>query len=151
MKKTIIAILLCGVMVLALTGCGEIKNKFKVGEKSDIEIEKNDVTLSIKEGTLKNTGATLVLTNNSDKNFHYGNPYEIEIKENGEWHKINVTLNFTLPAFSLPARGSRESELSWEEGYGKLAKGTYRIIKDIDYEKTEGNFENFSVSAEFTI
>ena len=30
--------------------------------------------MTIKEGTLTNKSATLVLTNNNDKNFQYGNP-----------------------------------------------------------------------------
>lgn len=151
MKKTFFAILICGLMVLETTGCKNTKNKFDIGEKSSIEIFQNDVSLSIKDGTLKNTGATLILTNNSDKNFQYGNPYEIEIKKDGEWHKINVKLNFTLPAFSLASKETKEIELNWEGGYGKLSSGTYRIIKDIDYEKEEGSFEIFNIAVEFDI
>ena len=152
MKKAILTILLCGVMVLGMTGCGKLKNEFDVGNKSDVQIsQNNDVKMSIKDGTLTNTGATLVLTNNSDKNFHYGNPYKMEIKKDGEWHKINVQLDFTLPAFPLPSKESKEVELNWENEYGKLAEGTYRIIKDIDYEYEEGKRETFNVAVEFTI
>ena len=151
MKKTILTILLCGVMVLGITGCGNSKNEFDVGKKSNIQISQNDVSLSIKDGTLKNTGATLVLTNNSDKDFQYVNTYEIEIKKDGEWHKINVELDFNLPVFVLKSKETKEIELNWENGYGKLAKGTYRIIKDIDYEKSEGNFETFNIAVEFNI
>ena len=79
------------------------------------------------------------------------NPYEIQIKKNGEWHKINVELTFTLPAFSLKSKESKEIELNWENGYGKLSSGTYRIIKSIDYEKEEGNFETFNIAVEFNI
>ena len=129
MKKTILTILLCGVMVLGMTGCGKQKNEFDIGNKSDIKISQNDVIMTIKEGTLTNKSATLILTNNSDKNFQYGTPYEIEIKKDGEWHKINVELNFTMPAFQLLSKESKEIELDWENEYGKLAKGTYRIIK----------------------
>ena len=129
MKKTILTILLCGVMVLEMTGCGKQKNEFDIGNKSDIKISQNDVIMTIKEGTLTNKSATLVLTNNNDKNFQYGNPYEIEIKKDGEWHKINVELNFDMPAFQLLSKESKEIELDWENEYGKLAKGTYRIIK----------------------
>ena len=85
MKKTIL-IILCGVMVLGLTGCGKSKNELDIGSKSNIKISQNDVTMTIKEGTLTNKSATLVLTNNSDKNFEYGNPYEIEVKKDDEWH-----------------------------------------------------------------
>lgn len=151
MKKTIFTILICGFMVLGITGCRNSKNEFDVGNKSDVQISQNDVSLSIKDGTLKNTGATLVLTNNIDKDFYYGNPYKIEIKKDGEWHKINVQLDFTLPAFGLKAKETKEIELDWEHGYGKLASGTYRIIKSIDYEKEEGNFETFNVAVDFTI
>lgn len=151
MKKTILTILLCGVMVLGITGCGNSKNEFDVGKKSNIQISQNDVIMTIKEGTLTNKSATLVLTNNSDKNFQYGNPYEIEIKKDGEWHKINVELNFDMPAFPLSSKESKEIELNWENGYGKLAKGTYRIIKGINYEYEEGKYETFNVAIEFTI
>lgn len=112
-----------------MTGCGKKKNEFDIGNKSDIKISQNDVIMTIKEGTLTNKSATLVLTNNNDKNFQYGNPYEIEIKKDGEWHKINVELNFDMPAFKLLSKESKEIELDWENEYGKLAKGTYRIIK----------------------
>jgi len=151
MKKTILTILLCGVMVLGMTGCGKQKNELDIGNKSDIKISQNDVIMTIKEGTLTNKSATLVLTNNSDKNFQYGNPYEIEIKKDGEWHKINVELNFDMPAFPLSSKESKEIELDWENGYGKLAKGTYRIIKGINYEYEEGKYETFNVAVEFTI
>lgn len=151
MKKTILTILLCGVMVLGMTGCGKQKNEFDIGNKSDIKISQNDVIMTIKAGTLTNKSATLVLTNHSDKNFQYGSPYEIEIKKDGEWHKINVELNFDMPAFQLLSKESKEIELDWENEYGKLAKGTYRIIKGIDYEYEEGKYETFNVAIEFTI
>ena len=151
MKKTILTILLCGVMVLEMTGCGKQKNEFDIGNKPDIKISQNDVIMTIKEGTLTNKSATLVLTNNSDKNFQYGNPYGIEIKKDGEWHKINVKLDFTVPAFQLSARENKEIEINWENGYGKLENGTYRIIKGIDYEYEEGKYKSFNIAVEFTI
>jgi hypothetical protein len=138
-------------MVLGMTGCGKQKNEFDIGNKSDIKLSQNDVIMTIKEGTLTNKSATLILTNNSDKNFQYGTPYEIEIKKDGEWHKINVELNFTMPAFQLSARENREIEINWENGYGKLEKGIYRIIKGIDYEYEEGKYKPFNIAVEFTI
>ena len=149
--KKILTILLCGIMVLGMAGCGKAKNKFDIGNKSNIKISQNDVIMTIKEGTLTNKSATIVLTNNSDKNFQYGDPYEIEIKKNGEWHKINIELYFNMPAFQLSAKESKEIELDWENGYGKLANGTYRIIKEIDYEYEEEKYETFNVAVEFTI
>ena len=149
--KKILTILLCGIMVLGMAGRGKAKNKFDIGNKSNIKISQNDVIMTIKEGTLTNKSATIVLTNNSEKNFQYGNPYEIEIKKDGEWHKINIELYFDMPAFQLSAKESKEIELDWENGYGKLANGTYRIIKEIDYEYEKQKYETFNVAVEFTI
>ncbi len=151
MKKVFLIILLCGILSLGVSGCWKSGKGLDIGAKSDIKIMQNDVIMTIKEGTLTNKGATLILTNNSDKNLQYGNPYEIEIKKDGEWHKINVELYFNLPAFQLLPKESKEIELNWEYGYGKLTKGEYRIIKDIDYEYEEGRYESFYIAVEFTI
>ena len=151
MKRVTLIALMCVCVVLGMTGCGKQKNEFDIGNKSDIKISQNDVIMTIKEGTLTNKSATLILTNNSDKNFQYGTPYEIEIKKDGEWHKINVKLNFTMPAFQLSAKENKEIEINWENGYGKLEKGTYRIIKEIDYEYEEGKYKSFNIAVEFTI
>ncbi len=102
-----------------LTSCGKIENKFDIGEISDIEVSiSNDISMAIKGGTLTNKGATIIITNNSDKDFIYGNPYEIEIKK---------------------------------DGYGKLASGTYRVIKIINYEFEEDNYQTFNIAVEFNI
>ena len=151
MKRVTLIALMCVCVVLGMIGCGKQKNEFDIGNKSDIKISQNDVIMTIKEGTLTNKSATLILTNNSDKNFQYGTPYEIEIKKDGEWHKINVELNFTMPAFQLSAKENKEIEINWENGYGKLEKGTYRIIKGIDYEYEEGKYKSFNIAVEFTI
>ena len=43
------------------------------------------VSIKIKEGTLTNTGATIIITDTTDKNYSYGEPYRIAKKENGKW------------------------------------------------------------------
>lgn len=151
MKRVTLITLMCICVILGMTGCGKSKKEFDIGNKSDIKISQNDVTMTIKDGTLTNSGATLILTNNSDKNFQYGTSYGIEIKKDGEWHKINVELTSTVPAFQLSARENKEIEINWENGYGKLEKGTYRIIKGIDYEYEEGKYKSFNIAVEFTI
>lgn len=151
MKKMVFVILLCGVLILTMTGCVKTKNKLDIGNKSNIKTLKNDVIMTIKDGTLTNKSVTLVLINNSDKKIQYGSSYEIEIKKNDEWHKINAELNFTLQLFILESKEKNEFELNFEDGYGKLPSGTYRVIKKIDKEKEDGLFDSFYVSTEFTI
>lgn len=149
--KKILYVIIAFIIVLGITGCNKSKNEFDVGNKSDIEISREDVTLSIKDGTLTNTGVALILTNNSDKNYEYGSSYEIEIKQNNNWYKLNVEMNFTMIAYGLNSKESEEIELNWENSYGKLSSGTYRIIKSIDYKTEESSYETFYVAAEFTI
>ena len=149
MKKTILTILVCGIFVIGLTGCGKTKNEFDVGDKSDIQISQSDITLAIKDGTLTNIGATLILKNNSDKLLHYDETYEIEIKQNGEWHKINAELYFNEPLFEVEENKSKELELKWEYGYGKLPSGKYRIVKKVYFENERE--QEFYISAEFNI
>lgn len=43
-----------------------------------------------------------------------------------------------MSVFHLLAKESKKIELYWENGYGKLAEVTYKIIKVIDYEYEEG-------------
>ena len=77
------------------------------------------------------TQATFILKNDSDVDVQYGNAYELEIKQDGKWHKINVEIDFTMQAYELKVKKSLEFNLNWKETYGKLAKGEYRIIKTI--------------------
>ena len=136
------------ILIIGLTGCS--KNKLDIGDKSDIEISNSDVVMSLKEDTLTDTGATIILTNNSDKNYTYGNPYEIEIKKDGEWHKINVLIDFTLPAFPLKPGEAKEIKIGWKDGYGKLPTGNYRIIKRVSTEE-DGKSKTFNIALEFNI
>ena len=151
MKKKILAILLCGVILLGITGCGS-NNTFDIGSKSDIEISNNvDVSLSIKEETLDNTGVTLILENNSDKLLRYDEVYEIEVKKDDKWHKINVELYFNEPLWGVNPKSKDEIDLNWEYGYGKLTPGEYRIIKEVFFESDSVQEPEFYIAAEFAI
>ncbi len=151
MKKILLTIMVIGAITLTITGCNLNKNEFDIGEKSNINLTQNNITLSIKEETLTNTGATFILKNDSNVDIQYGEPYEIEIKQDGSWHKINVQLDFNMIAYELKAKASQEIDINWENGYGALAKGEYRIIKTINIKKEDGTTENSYVIVEFTI
>lgn len=148
MKKILLCFITI-VMFFGVTSCG-IKNDFDIGKLSNVKIDNNNnVTLSIKDNTLKKTGATLILENDSDKLLHYDEYYKMEIKKDKKWHKINVELCFTDPLWEVKENSKKEFELNWEQGYGKLASGDYRIIKEVYFEGEEENA--FNISAEFTI
>lgn len=58
---------------------------------------------------------------------------------------------FAGAAVDLKANEIIELDTNWEQGYGKLAKGEYRIVKDIYAQKSDGTYEKFYVAAEFNI
>lgn len=142
MKKKILGILFCGVLILGITGC------------RDKQIN-NRVSLIVKEGTLTNKGVTLILKNYSKNNYSYGNPYYIEKENDGEWSIVTPIheMNFTLPAYGLEAGKEEEFNIDFEYGYGRLEIGKYRIVKEI-FKSSSTNIDNsikFNVYAEFEI
>ena len=126
--------------------------------KDDSEIIKinENISFKVKSETLTSKGATFVMTNNTDsETYEYGNPFYIEVKDNNEW-KVLETINdlsFTLPAFALKPKESKKFNINWEYGYGKLKKGTYRLVKDVFRSGDEpiDESEKIYLYAEFTI
>ena len=146
MKKLILTVFLLGV-ILGVTGC-QVSNT----GISDIKISNpDDISFFVKEETLKNTGATLVLENNSDKLLRYDEVYEIEVKKDDKWHKINVELYFNEPLWRVNPKSKDEIDLNWEYGYGKLTPGEYRIIKEVFFEFDSVQEPEFYIAAEFAI
>lgn len=151
MKKTILTILLCGVIVLGLTGCG--KEKMEVGDKSDKVIEDNGISLTVKENTITKDGATFILSNNTDTSIIYGQYFELEIYKNNEWHVINLEVLFDDIGYILNAQESKELDVNWKNTYVNLDSGKYRLIKKATFENQTGeNYkESFYISSEFEI
>ena len=147
MKKKLLSILLLIFLSIGLTGC---KTSI-IGGVSNIKItNSNDITLSIKEDTLTNTDATIIIKNNSNKDFYYGEEFYIDIKKDNKWHTINATSVFKTPRYTITPGETKEIELKWENRYGKLDKGTYRITKSFEYEDSKGKHP-FYIATEFNI
>ena len=84
------------------------------------------VSMEIKEGTLTNTGATIIITDTTNKDYSYGEPYRIDKKEN----------------YLLDENNEIVREVNWEWIYGELTPGTYRFVTDASSNE---------ISVEFTI
>lgn len=144
LKKILLGLILCCLVVL--TACNKESNIY---EASNIVVTDHDVSLLIKDGSLSNTQVTLVLENKSEQNLGYGEYYEIEIKKNDAWYSINVELTFLDILYTMESNQSQELEINWEDSYGALSAGEYRILKKVMF--MDDNFEEFYVAAEFTI
>lgn len=140
MKKVILAILVSGIFILGLTGCSKSNKKIATD---------TGVTLTIKKNTLTKTNATLILTNDSNKVLKYNEEYTIEKRLNKEWHTMEADFFVNEPLWELKPHETKEIELNWENSYGKLAKGKYRIIKEVYFENEAD--KKFYIAKEFTI
>lgn len=101
------------------------------------------VSIKIKEGTLTNTGATIIITDTTDKNYSYGEPFRIDKKENGKWKEAPKVIEdafFNMPAYYPDENNEIVREINWEWIYGKLKPGTYRFVTDASDEKISVTF-----------
>ena len=109
----------------------------------------NNITMTIKEGTLTNEGATVIITDKNEKKYNYGRWFIIEKKQNGNWVKLEL-LNPQDTVYGIAIeRGNEEVveiDVNWTEQYGKLSPGEYRLVKSF-----ESNGELKYCSTEFTI
>jgi len=114
-------------------------------KESDRKAE--NVKLEIKEGTLTNTGATIIITDKNKNPYGWGVPYFIEIEEDGLWVELENLLDFAWIeiAYELDENGQYEQTINWENYYGELKPGNYRLGKNV----YDNGYINFYV--EFTL
>lgn len=152
MRKMAMIIFLCIISILIITGCtSEVQSN--IGDISNIEIYNNDIMFYVKDDTLSNSGATFLIENNSDTILGYGESYHLEKYHNDSWHFLNTITDatFNVPLWSLNHDENTEITINWENFYGILDSGNYRIVKDVSFVDKEGTLENFYIGVEFTI
>lgn len=110
------------------------------------------VTMEIKKNTLTNTGATVVITDLSERKNIYGNPYRIDKFENNKWKELELvttdTVAWTTIGYYVDEFKKLEFDINWEWLYGKLKKGKYRIVKETSI---QGEGTKHYITAEFVI
>ena len=102
--------------------------------------------MEIVDGTLTNTGAKIIITDNNEETYGYGAWYRIDKKVNGIWQEAstvvpNSEITFIAIAYEVGEDRTLELEANWESYYGKLEKGEYRIVKKVLNKNTDGEQE----------
>ena len=128
--------------------CNMIKDK----ELNDI------VNMYIKDGTLTNTSATIVIEDKNPNRIVYGSDFYIE-KYDGttnSWSILETTgenYAFNAMAYYVDSNGLLEMKQDWTHIYGELPKGIYRIVKNVFFESDIPVDDNdkFYVWVEFEI
>lgn len=146
MKKRVVivvSVLVVFVSLLALLIC------FKPKEIKNLNLAEN-ITMKIKEGSLTNTGATVIITDLSgDENVDLINgKFKIDYKKNDKWYRLESKIKNEVTVMTTDnamenGDNTYTQEINWEKYYGKLDKGHYRIVKEV---KT-----NIYIAAEFDI
>ena len=128
MKKYIVLLL---ISIFAVTGCSK---------------SSDDITMTIKKGTLTSTGATIIIKDTSGDENTFGDWYRIDKKEKNKWMEqqpIIENYGFNLMGYLIDENNEVVLNTDWEWLYGRLPTGEYRIVKTM----TDGS----EIYAEFTI
>ena len=142
MKKKYIIII---VILLAILTCVFIlkNNNSKFAGKADSVSSIKGVSISVKEYTLAHTDTVIIIKNETDSDIETGTAFSIDKEVNGKWMKLKTKHDtfWNLVSIIIPSNSSRELECNWEDIYGKLEKGTYRLVKEINSKRIAVEFE----------
>lgn len=128
------------------------KYRESLNDKCSIKINDLDgVSMIIKDGTLTRKGTTVIITDTSDRENIYGTSYRIDKKVNNKWVELEPIIEnyaFTSIGYSVDENNKLELDVDWNELYGELKNGEYRIVKDTS-ETGEGT--SHYITTEFVI
>lgn len=148
MRKRVIVI--CGVLIVCIIGI-VVMSLLKTNEAEFNPAD--NVTMEIVDGSLTNTGATIVITDLSGEDNTYGEWYRIDRMENGKWYElediVNGDVSWHMVGYSVGEDNKLTMDVKWEWLYGPLENGKYRIVKDFSSKRDP--YDNRHVAAEFTI
>ena len=134
MKKRVIivlGVLVLLIVILALIIC------FKPREVKDLNLAEN-IAMKIKDGSLTNTGATVIITDLSgNENLDLiSKEFKIDYKKNNKWYRLESKIKHEVTVMTGEnvvdnKDNTYTQEINWERYYGKLDKGHYRIVKEV--------------------
>ena len=113
------------------------------------------ITLSLK--SIKPSGLTLIWTQSGGElsgslmtNFDF----YVQVLENGEWVSvpyIKTAVYVGGAAYFITMGEHKEIKINWERTYGKLKRGTYRILYEFQDYRAPGDYDTATYFAEFKI
>lgn len=134
MKKRVVivvSVLVLLIVILALIIC------FKPREIKNLNLAEN-ITMEIKDGSLTNTSATVIITDLSgDESVDLTNKeFKIDYNKNGKWYRLESKIKNEVTVRTSDntmenGYNAYTQEINWEKYYGKLDKGHYRIVKEV--------------------
>ena len=113
---------------------------------SDIKYNRSpeNVTIKVIPDTACDTSVQILITDNNEDKYGWGEPFSIQENVNGEWKDLDYIsdkVSWIAIAYTLNENNQRIQKVDIEEYYGKLDKGIYRVVKTI-YDN--GNIDLYS-------
>lgn len=103
---------------------------------SDIEYNRSaeNVTIKVIQDTVCETSVQILITDDNEDKFGWGEPFSIQEKVNGEWKDLDFISDdvaWIAIAYNLNENNQRIQKIDIEEYYGKLDNGIYRVVKTV--------------------
>lgn len=140
-------------LCLLLAGCS---GGAKIGEVYTGEVNTYEgVTMTAVEGTAKPGGITIEILNTTNEEIESGNQadFAVQVEKNGEWYRLKEPAEWanTAEAWGFLKNQPVTIELRWNNRYGALPEGHYRVVKSfVEYHET-GEQVYFTLAVEFEI
>ena len=90
------------------------------------------VSIKIKEGSVTNEGATIIIIDKNDNPISWTVDFLVEVKNGENWEPAPqlAEVNWVSTLIAPDENGITEINCNWKALYGKLESGTYRIVKN---------------------
>lgn len=126
-KKSILLLIMIIVAILAFLSIRAIllRSSVEVSELSSVE-------LTVDPADVTSTGLTFSIINNTADTVTFDPPFFVEKRGLFGWRRLNLE-RFTVPAvqYIVTANSIRNVNFEWMHRYGKLIRGTYRVIVQV--------------------
>lgn len=139
------------VILITLTSCSQKIDFSKLEESKYGDIGENkDISAKVNETeiTTNTQDITLLFTNNSDKEYGFGNETHLEINHNGVWYVVPLSEKaaWTDIGYIMSKKDKTKKKILLKDYYGKLESGRYRVIN-----KFYSNGDEVLVPVEFNV
>lgn len=125
----------------------EMVKTFEVSRKGNAN---DELTLSLKEGSLSDNGAVFVLKNNSVSVYTYDVEYDVEVKTDNGWKKVEDSRNkvWTKELYTIDPNKTNNIAIDFSEFKDKMVSNkVYRVVKR--FVQNGDTNKEITVSAEF--
>ena len=119
--------------------------------------ESGDAALTVQAAD--SDGITVDLENHLPTSLTYGEDYTLVKKVGNAWRRVpciqpetsSSGAGFNSIGYELEGNSAKELNIDWRWLYGELENGEYRFIKGVSWVKSDEDFRNAGLYADFTV